>query len=114
MGYSDMGDGSQPGFTNPGSEPGFTNPGSESGFTNSGSVPGFTNSGSGSGFTYSGSGSGYIPGTETKGTVMPDGSWLAGLAMGGSPMTLTPSAQRTSILTASVFSMLLIFSLRKL
>lgn len=87
--------------------------GSESGLTysdsGSGSQPGFayTDSGSGSG-SVTGSGAG--SGAGSGGTILADGSWLAGLAMGGSTKRDTPS---TLIGIASA-AFCIVFSLRKL
>lgn len=54
----------------------------------SGVDPGLTYSGSGSGSTGSGSGQ----------TMVADGSWLAGLAMGDSPRTVSPSSLQSALI----------------
>ena len=87
--------------------------GSESGLTysdsGSGSQPGFayTDSGYGSG-SVTGSGAG--SGAGSGGTILADGSWLAGLAMGGSTKTDTP----TTLIGIASAAFVIVFSLRKL
>lgn len=75
---------------------------SGSGYSASGS-----GSDSGSGYSVSGSGSG----SEAGEAMMADGSWLAGLAMGDSPRTLSPSGLQSALL-AWIITLSLTLSLR--
>lgn len=73
-----------------GSEPGFTYPGSTTGSDpGSGSVPVTGSGGSGSGEA-----------------ILADGSWLAGLAMGGSPRTLITLCPSALITLSTLFTIL--------
>jgi hypothetical protein len=71
-------------------------------------------SGTGSGLEYTGSGSGIDSGagsgTGSGGeTMLADGSWLAGLAMGDSYKTASPSALQSAIMAFT--TLVLIFAL---
>ncbi|XP_028113346.1 thaumatin-like protein 1 [Camellia sinensis] len=69
-----------------------------------------TADGSGSGMTGSGSGSETMGSGSGSGSAMlADGSWLAGLAMGDSTMTLSPSTLHSLLITSSTFSFILSF-----
>ena len=72
-------------------------------------------SGSQSGLTYSDNGYGYSgSGTSSESgsghTMLTDGSWLGGLAMGDSPRTASPSILQ-SVLVASIAASLVFISL---
>lgn len=67
-------------------------------------------SGTGSGVEYTGSGSGIDSGTGSGGeTMLADGSWLAGLAMGDSYKTASPSALQSAVMAFT--TLVLIFAL---
>lgn len=87
--------------------------GSESGVTYSGNGYGYSGSGdSSSGYGYSGtgySGSGTTNSEPGSGqTMLTDGSWLAGLAMGDSPSVLKPVFMAATALSL-LFSFLVAF-----
>ncbi|KAG8497827.1 hypothetical protein CXB51_007233 [Gossypium anomalum] len=95
-----------------GSESGLTYSGNGYEYSDSGSGYGYSGSGySNSGYGYSGSGSDSISDPDGTGkTMLTDGSWLAGLAMGDSPRTTPWILQyaliaSTSLLLMSTFIM---------
>ncbi|PON90013.1 Thaumatin [Trema orientale] len=84
--------------------------GSQSGLTYSdpgaaGQQPGLT-------YPDSGTGSGSRTGSGPGGNILADGSWLAGLAMGDSPRTVSPSTLHSALIAYAAFYV--IFFFRKL
>ncbi|XWS62654.1 hypothetical protein CRYUN_Cryun06bG0029300 [Craigia yunnanensis] len=87
--------------------------GAESGLTYSGNGYGYSGSGySSSGYGYSGtgySGSGTSSEAGSGQTILTDGSWLAGLAMGDSPRTASPSILQSVLMASTAVSLLFSF-----
>ncbi|EOX97716.1 hypothetical protein QUC31_015557 [Theobroma cacao] len=87
--------------------------GSESGVSYSGNGYGYSGSGySSSGYGYSGtgySGSGSSSESGSGQTMLTDGSWLAGLAMGDSPRTASPSIPQSVLMALTAVSLLFSF-----
>lgn len=93
-----------------------TTPPDEGSVSGSGSGSGLEDSGSGSysgSGTYSGSGSGAGVGSGSGQTMLADGSWLAGLAMGDSHRTASPTALKSAVmaLITTIFLMISCFCL---